>query len=83
LTAAARWRWRLRTCLRAIGLDRTIKVLLDLIVVKFLDRYFVRLIYIFGGFGIFSFVLSIVSAVYMLYLKVFEGLFMILTPLPR
>ena len=32
------------------GLERTMKVLLDLIVIKFLDRYFSKPIYVFGGF---------------------------------
>jgi glycosyltransferase involved in cell wall biosynthesis len=64
------------------GLDRTIKVLLDLTVVKFLDRYFVKPIYIFGGFGLFSLALSVASTVYMLYLKLAEGVSMIVTPLP-
>jgi dolichol-phosphate mannosyltransferase len=64
------------------GLERVIKVILDLIVVKFLDRHFVKPIYVFGGFGIFALVLSVLSTLYMLYLKVFEGLSMILTPLP-
>jgi dolichol-phosphate mannosyltransferase len=51
-------------------------------VVKFLERYFVKPIYIFGGFGLISFVLSFIIACYMLYLKFVEGLSMILTPLP-
>ena len=53
-----------------------------LMVVKFLDRHFVKPIYVFGGFGIFSLLLSALSTLYMLYLKVFEGISMILTPLP-
>ena len=36
------------------GLERIFKVMLDLMVVKFLERYFVNPIYIFGGFGLFS-----------------------------
>lgn len=64
------------------GLNRTFKVLLDLTVVKFLDRYFVKPIYVFGGFGLFSLALSIVSTGYMLYLKYAEGVSMIITPLP-
>jgi hypothetical protein len=64
------------------GLNRVIKVLLDLIVVKFLDEYFVKPIYVFGGFGFFSIALSAISGLYMLYLKLFEGVSMILTPLP-
>jgi glycosyltransferase involved in cell wall biosynthesis len=64
------------------GLDRILKVILDLIVVRFLDRYFVKPIYLFGGFGILSVILSWVSFCLMIYLRVFEGISMILTPLP-
>jgi len=64
------------------GLERVVKVLLDLIVVKFLDRHFVKPIYIFGGFGIFSLILSAAAMIYMLYLKIIEGVSMILTPMP-
>jgi glycosyltransferase involved in cell wall biosynthesis len=64
------------------GLERIVKVVLDLMVVKFLDRHFVKPIYVFGGFGVFSFALSGLSAVYMIYLKFAEGLSMIQTPLP-
>ena len=64
------------------GLERIIKVVLDLMVVKFLDRHFVKPIYIFGGFGMFSFALAGLAGLYMLYLKFFEGLSMIQTPLP-
>jgi len=64
------------------GLERVFKVLLDLIVVKFLDRHFVKPIYVFGGFGVFSLALCAISAFWMLYLKLVEGVSMILTPLP-
>lgn len=64
------------------GLDRVIKVLLDLIVVKFLDRYFIKPIYIFGTFGIFSIALSALSFSLMIWLRVFDGVSMIQTPLP-
>jgi glycosyltransferase involved in cell wall biosynthesis len=64
------------------GLERIIKVLLDLMVVKFLDRHFVKPIYVFGGFGLLSILISCLSFLYMLYLKFVEGLSMILTPLP-
>jgi glycosyltransferase involved in cell wall biosynthesis len=64
------------------GLERVVKVVLDLIVVKFLDRHFVKPIYVFGGFGVFSFVLCCISTLYMLYLKFIEGTSFILTPLP-
>ena len=56
------------------GLERVLKVMLDLMVVKFLDRYFVKPIYVFGGFGVFSFVLCrYLPPCYMLYLKICRG----------
>jgi glycosyltransferase involved in cell wall biosynthesis len=64
------------------ALERMIKVLLDLIVVKFLESHFVKPIYVFGGFGIFSLGLSLLSFSYLLYLKLVEGVSMILTPMP-
>jgi glycosyltransferase involved in cell wall biosynthesis len=45
------------------GLERVIKVLLDLIVVKFLTSYLTKPIYIFGGFGMFNIALAAVAAV--------------------
>jgi len=64
------------------GLERVFKVVLDLLVVKFLDRQFVKPIYVFGGFGLFSFALAGLAALYMFYLKFAEGVSMIQTPLP-
>jgi hypothetical protein len=64
------------------GLERIAKVILDLMVVKFLDRQFVKPIYVFGGFGLFTLAVSFICGVIMLYLKVFKGVSMILTPLP-
>ena len=64
------------------GLDRIVKVILDLIVVRFLDRHFVKPIYLFGGFGILSLIFSLFSFCLMIYLRVCEGVSMILTPLP-
>jgi hypothetical protein len=42
----------------------------------------VKPIYIFGGFGIFSLIMSSVFFCAMMYLKLVDGLSMILTPLP-
>jgi len=64
------------------GLGRTFKVLLDIAVVRFLDRYLTKPIYIFGGFGLVSIFTGAVAAAYMLWLKFGEGLSFILTPLP-
>jgi dolichol-phosphate mannosyltransferase len=64
------------------GLNRIFKVVLDLMVVKFLDRYFVKPIYVFGLVGLVSFILSILSGGLMLYLKLFHDVSFIITPLP-
>lgn len=64
------------------GLERIMKVVLDLIVVKFLDRYLVKPIYVFGGFGALSLATSVVAGALMLGLKLFGGVSMISTPLP-
>jgi dolichol-phosphate mannosyltransferase len=64
------------------GLERIFKVVLDLMVVRFLDRWIGKPIYIFGGFGALWFLVAALSAGYMFYLKIFENLSMILTPLP-
>lgn len=64
------------------GLERVLKVVLDLLVVRFLDRWIGKPIYIFGGFGALWFVVAAISTSYMLYLKFHDGLSMILTPLP-
>ena len=64
------------------GLERMAKVVLDLIVVKFLEKYIVKPIYVFGGFGIFSLFLAVLTFLWMLALKVFEDISFISTPLP-
>jgi glycosyltransferase involved in cell wall biosynthesis len=64
------------------GLERILKVLLDLLVVRFLDRYLGKPIYIFGGFGVLWFVVSLLTLAYVIYLKLFVAVSMIMTPLP-
>jgi dolichol-phosphate mannosyltransferase len=64
------------------GLGRITKVILDLMVVKFLDQHFVKPIYVFGGFGLLSLAISFVSGAMVLYLKFVKGVSMISTPLP-
>jgi glycosyltransferase involved in cell wall biosynthesis len=64
------------------GLERILKVILDLVVVKFLDRYLVKPIYVFGGFGLLSLFVSFLSAMWMFWLKYVDGVSMIQTPLP-
>ena len=64
------------------GMSRIIKVLLDLLVVMFLEKYMTKPIYFFGLFGILSILVSAISAGTAVYLKVFEGVSFIVTPLP-
>jgi hypothetical protein len=66
------------------GLNRTIKVLLDLFVIKFLGNYAVKPIYVFGGFGCLSFVLAFLAGLWAVWLKWFaaERKTFIQTPLP-
>lgn len=64
------------------GLERTAKVILDILVVMFLDRYFTKPIYVFGGFGLAAITISLFSFAIMLWLKFVSGVAFILTPLP-
>jgi len=64
------------------GLERVFKVILDLIVTLFIHKYFVKPIYVFGGFGFIFLLLSALSFFGTLYLKLFQGISMIATPLP-
>jgi glycosyltransferase involved in cell wall biosynthesis len=64
------------------GVDRVLKVVLDLIVVQFLARYSMRPIYVFGGFGIASLGLAFLAGLWAVYLKYFEATSFIQTPLP-
>jgi glycosyltransferase involved in cell wall biosynthesis len=64
------------------GLERVIKVILDLMVTLFIHKYFVKPIYVFGGFGFIFLSLSMLSLIAVLYLKLVEGISMIDTPLP-
>jgi len=51
------------------GLSRTIKVLLDLLTVRFLLSYSTRPIHIFGSLGLFSFLAGILLGGYLTYIK--------------
>ena len=64
------------------GLERVFKVPLDLIVVKFLSDYSQKPIYVFGGFGLFSHFLALITFAGMVYLKFWGGKSFIETPLP-
>jgi dolichol-phosphate mannosyltransferase len=64
------------------GLERVVKVILDLMVTMFLRSYLARPIYLFGSFALFCFALGLIAGVYAVYLKVVVGTSFILTPLP-
>lgn len=64
------------------GLERVIKVVLDLLVVKFLFRYASKPIYVFGGFGFLSIVAGGLAGLAAIALKVFKGTAFVQTPLP-
>ena len=64
------------------GLERVIKVVLDLLVVKFLFRYANKPIYVFGGFGFLSILAGLGAGLWAIGLKLFSGTSFILTPLP-
>lgn len=64
------------------GLERVVKVILDLIVVKFLDKHFVQPIYLFGAFGITCMFVGTLAGLYAVFLRLFEGVSLIQTPLP-
>src|SRR5690606_9965385 len=64
------------------GISRTIKVIFDLMTIKFMASYQTKPIYVFGGFGMLAFAISVIAALWAVYLKLFEGTSFILTPLP-
>lgn len=64
------------------GLERVFKVILDILVIKFLSKYLTKPIYIFGGFGLAALFLSIIALIWALCLKIFAGTSLIQTPLP-
>jgi glycosyltransferase involved in cell wall biosynthesis len=57
------------------GLGRTFKVLLDLLTVKFMDRYMGKPIYLFGGGGAAAILLGGLMAAFTLYKKFALGVF--------
>ena len=64
------------------GISRTIKVVFDLMTIKFMASYQTKPIYVFGTFGMISFFLSIFAGIWAFVLKFIYGVSFILTPLP-
>ena len=63
------------------GIGRTMKVVLDLLTVKFLGSYSTKPIYVFGGLGLATILLSCVSGVLLVAQKLVIGVWMIRSPL--
>jgi len=64
------------------GISRTIKVIFDLMTIKFMASYQTKPIYVFGMFGTIALVVSLVAGVWAVLLKIIYGTSFILTPLP-
>lgn len=64
------------------GINRVFKVVLDIIVIVFLDKYFDKPIHLFGGVGLVSAGCGFLVGFLALYLKFFVGTSLISTPLP-
>lgn len=65
------------------GIERTFKVILDLVVIKFLGQYVQKPIYIFGGLGIISLLGGFFAGFLAFYFKLIGGKSFVETPLPQ
>jgi glycosyltransferase involved in cell wall biosynthesis len=57
------------------GISRTLRVLLDLLTIKFLGSYSTKPIYIFGVVGVILWLLALVGAAYVLFEKITAGVY--------
>lgn len=64
------------------GISRTVKVIFDLITIKFMASYQTKPLYVFGTFGMIAFLISMVAGITAVYFKYGRGVSFILTPLP-
>lgn len=64
------------------GLGRITKVILDLVLIRFMHKAFDRPIQFFGKIGIFLGGFSIIAGTWAAWLKIFHGVSFVLTPLP-
>jgi len=64
------------------GLSRTLKVVFDLMTIKFMASYQTKPIYVFGSFGLLAFAVSLLSGLYAVFLKVIHKADFVQTPLP-
>ncbi len=64
------------------GISRTVKVVFDLITIKFMAEYHTKPIYVFGTFGMLAFFISMIAGIWATVLKIGYDVSFILTPLP-
>src|SRR5687768_9998518 len=64
------------------GLSRTLKVVFDLMTIKFMASYQTKPIYVFGMFGMFAFAISLLAGLYAVFLKIIHKADFVQTPLP-
>ena len=64
------------------GLSRTLKVVFDLMTIKFMASYQTKPIYVFGSFGMLAFAISLFAGLYALFLKIIHKADFVQTPLP-
>lgn len=64
------------------GLSRTLKVVFDLMTIKFMASYQTKPIYVFGSFGMLAFGVSLLAGLYAVFLKLFHKADFVQTPLP-
>ena len=64
------------------GISRTIKVVFDLMTIKFMASYQTKPIYVFGMFGMIAFMIALVASIWAIVLKLAYDTSFILTPLP-
>lgn len=63
------------------GMERVLKVLMDLVTVKFLDKFMLKPMYLFGMWGMACFGASLVFVLWSFYMRT-QGYFFTQTPLP-
>lgn len=64
------------------GLSRTLKVVYDLVTIKFMASYQTKPIYVFGSFGLLAFFVSILAGLLAIYWKLVGRADFVQTPLP-
>ena len=64
------------------GINRTFKVILDLILMKFLTDYITKPIYFFGGTAFITFLLAVAAFIWSILLKLISNIELDHTPLP-